>query len=129
VRGRCSYTAQDAWIQNASLRDNVLMGQPWDRTRYRAVVAACALQPDIDLLAAGATDVVRSKPRLETSFRQADIPQMRRGVQRMTYCSMNCGRHLPEAVGPGATHRWCRIALTQILHYLAQPQCRASPVL
>lgn len=54
VRGRCSYTAQDAWIQNASLRDNVLMGQPWDRTRYRAVVAACALQPDIDLLAAGA---------------------------------------------------------------------------
>ena len=53
VRGRCSYTAQDAWIQNASLRDNVLMGQPWDRTRYRAVIAACALQPDIDLLAAG----------------------------------------------------------------------------
>jgi len=58
VRGRCSYTAQDAWIQNASLRDNVLMGQPWDRTRYRAVVAACALQPDIDLLAAGATSAL-----------------------------------------------------------------------
>ena len=64
VRGRCSYTAQDAWIQNASLRDNVLMGQPWDRTRYRAVVAACALQPDIDLLAAGAMDAGRSKPGL-----------------------------------------------------------------
>ena len=30
------------------------MGQSWDRARYRAVVAACALQPDIELLAAGA---------------------------------------------------------------------------
>ena len=53
VRGRCCFGAQDAWIRNASLRDNVLMGQPWDYARYWAVIDACALQPDLDQLVAG----------------------------------------------------------------------------
>ncbi len=53
VRGRCCFSAQDAWIRNASLRDNVLMGQPWDYARYWAIVDACALQPDLDQLVAG----------------------------------------------------------------------------
>ena len=74
VRGRCAYTAQDAWIQNASLRDNVLMGQPWDRARYRAVVAACALQPDIELLAAG--------PLLRHYLRTSSVCLVRFGVTK-----------------------------------------------
>ena len=53
VRGRCCFSAQDAWIRNASLRDNVLMGQPWDYAKYWAIVDACALQPDLDQLVAG----------------------------------------------------------------------------
>ena len=53
VRGRCGFSAQDAWIRNASLRDNVLMGQAWDYARYWAVIDACALQPDLDQLIAG----------------------------------------------------------------------------
>ena len=53
VRGRCCFSAQDAWIRNASLRDNVLMGQPWDEARYWGVIDACALQPDLDQLIAG----------------------------------------------------------------------------
>ncbi|XP_070573726.1 ATP-binding cassette sub-family C member 9-like [Ptychodera flava] len=48
-----SYGAQKAWLQNASLRDNILFGEPYDQKRYKAVVKACALQPDIDILPAG----------------------------------------------------------------------------
>ncbi len=58
VRGRCGFSAQDAWIRNASLRDNVLMGQPWDYARYWAVIDACALQPDLDQLIAGSASTI-----------------------------------------------------------------------
>jgi len=53
VYGRCSYTAQTAWIQNATVRDNILMGRAYDAALYGAVIDACALQSDFDLLAAG----------------------------------------------------------------------------
>ena len=53
VHGRTSYTAQTAWIRNASVRDNILMGRAYDAALYAAVISACALQSDFDLLAAG----------------------------------------------------------------------------
>lgn len=40
-------TLQDAWVQHATLRDNILFGCPFDAQKYEAVVAACALQQDI----------------------------------------------------------------------------------
>lgn len=48
-----AYVAQQAWIQNLSLRDNILFGAPYDEQRYCAVIEACALQPDLDILPAG----------------------------------------------------------------------------
>jgi ABC-type multidrug transport system fused ATPase/permease subunit len=53
VGGRISYASQSAWIQNATLRDNVLFGTPYDQERYDRVVFACALLSDFKLLAAG----------------------------------------------------------------------------
>ena len=54
VRGQCTYTAQTAWIQNASLRDNILMGRPHYQAGFDAVVKACALEQDLRALPAGA---------------------------------------------------------------------------
>lgn len=48
--GTVAYVSQQAWIQNASLQDNILFGKPMDRKRYNQVIAACALKPDIDML-------------------------------------------------------------------------------
>lgn len=48
-----AYAAQRAWIQNATLRDNVLFGSPYDPERYARVLCACALTADLDLLEAG----------------------------------------------------------------------------
>jgi ABC-type multidrug transport system fused ATPase/permease subunit len=53
VGGRISYASQSAWIQNATLRDNVLFGTPYDQDRYDRVVYACALLSDFKLLPAG----------------------------------------------------------------------------
>lgn len=53
VHGSTSYTAQDPWIQNCSLQDNILMGLPLDSALYDSVLRACALLPDLALLPAG----------------------------------------------------------------------------
>lgn len=45
--------SQQAWIQNCTLRDNILFGNPMDREKYERVIEACALKPDIDMLPAG----------------------------------------------------------------------------
>lgn len=57
MRGRVAYTAQEPWIQNASLEKNVTLGGA--RTAaYDAAVAACALGQDVAALPAGdATEI------------------------------------------------------------------------
>lgn len=51
--GDISYSSQSAWIQNASMRDNILFGKPMDTGRYQQVLTACALDPDVKMLPAG----------------------------------------------------------------------------
>lgn len=58
INGSLAYASQQAWIQNATLRNNVLFGLPYDEERYNRVVEACQLGPDLDLLPAGdATEI------------------------------------------------------------------------
>ena len=45
--GRVSYAAQAPWIQNRSVRDNILLGQAYEPKRYERVVAACGLEQDL----------------------------------------------------------------------------------
>ena len=35
---------QEAWIQHATVKENILFGQPFDSEKYNAVVFACALE-------------------------------------------------------------------------------------
>ena len=44
--------------QNATLRDNILMGAPLEPRRYADVLEACALRPDLEMLPAGKYCVV-----------------------------------------------------------------------
>ena len=53
LQGSVAYVAQQAWIQNATLRDNILFGRMFMPKRYCKVVNACALRTDLDILAAG----------------------------------------------------------------------------
>ncbi|CAH1801693.1 unnamed protein product [Owenia fusiformis] len=50
---KISFAAQKAWLINATLKDNILFGEPYEKKRYKRVLQACALQPDIDILPAG----------------------------------------------------------------------------
>ncbi|KAG0029018.1 Multidrug resistance-associated protein 1 [Podila clonocystis] len=53
IRGKLAYAAQQAWIINASLKDNITFGLEYDQGRYDRIVAASGLLPDIEMLPAG----------------------------------------------------------------------------
>ncbi|CAK4721094.1 unnamed protein product [Aphanomyces euteiches] len=53
VGGRVAYFSQQSWIQNLTVRENVLFGKPYDREKYNRVIEACALVKDLSLFAAG----------------------------------------------------------------------------
>lgn len=41
------YCAQTPWLQSMSIRENILFSSPYDESRYRQVLEACALIPDM----------------------------------------------------------------------------------
>ncbi|EYC38271.1 hypothetical protein Y032_0728g1885 [Ancylostoma ceylanicum] len=53
VRGKVAYVPQLPWIQNMTVRDNILFGKPFDKRRYNQVLNACALKPDLKILPNG----------------------------------------------------------------------------
>uniref|UniRef100_A0A671LM74 Multidrug resistance-associated protein 5-like n=1 Tax=Sinocyclocheilus anshuiensis TaxID=1608454 RepID=A0A671LM74_9TELE len=50
VNGDFAYVAQQAWILNASFRDNILFGKEMEEERYQAILSACCLRPDLAIL-------------------------------------------------------------------------------
>lgn len=50
VSGTFAYVAQQAWILNATLRDNILFGKEYDEERYNSVLNSCCLRPDLAIL-------------------------------------------------------------------------------
>lgn len=53
VGGTIAYVPQSPWVQNLSLRDNILFGMPYDEEKYKAVIHACALELDLKILTNG----------------------------------------------------------------------------
>lgn len=50
LQGQVAFAAQTPWIQNMTLRSNVLFGKHFDRAQYREVLAAACLESDCQLL-------------------------------------------------------------------------------
>jgi len=45
-----AYVPQQAWIQNATVLDNILFGKSHDAVLYDSVIECCALGPDLEIL-------------------------------------------------------------------------------
>lgn len=48
-----AFVAQIPWIENATIKDNILFGLPYDSGRYNKVIRCCALEKDLQMLADG----------------------------------------------------------------------------
>lgn len=53
VHGDTAYVAQQAWIMNASVKENIVFGHRWDPHFYQRTVEACALVDDFKTLPDG----------------------------------------------------------------------------
>ncbi|BEI79510.1 hypothetical protein CcaverHIS002_0100390 [Cutaneotrichosporon cavernicola] len=51
--GMVGYVPQQAWLQNASIKENIIFSAPWNRERYDAVIIACSLTNDLEILEDG----------------------------------------------------------------------------
>ncbi|KAJ2555510.1 hypothetical protein EV175_002249, partial [Coemansia sp. RSA 1933] len=48
-----AYVSQEAWLRNATIRENILFNEPYDKERYEEVLRVCALKPDMRIFVAG----------------------------------------------------------------------------
>lgn len=53
VHGSLAYVPHDAWLLNATLKENILFGSPFDLQKYNDILRVCALTRDLTLLSAG----------------------------------------------------------------------------
>ena len=48
-----SYVEQQPWIQNQTIRNNILLSKPFDKLKYVETILACQLEPDLQIMNAG----------------------------------------------------------------------------
>jgi ABC-type multidrug transport system fused ATPase/permease subunit len=51
--GTIGYCPQQAWIQNATVKDNILFGKEYDEKKYKNAIKSCALLPDFKIFPKG----------------------------------------------------------------------------
>ncbi|KAF9938679.1 hypothetical protein BGZ67_010579 [Mortierella alpina] len=61
VYGNLAFVPQQAWIINATVRDNILLGKPFDQEKYDTIVFSCGLAPDLEMLPNGSETEIGEK--------------------------------------------------------------------
>lgn len=52
-KGGVAYAAQESWVLNTTIKENILFGAEYDESRYKDVVHQCGLERDLVLFEAG----------------------------------------------------------------------------
>lgn len=53
VRGRTAYVGQSTWIQNTTIKNNILFGRELDEAKYQEAVRVCSLAQDLAQMSLG----------------------------------------------------------------------------
>jgi ATP-binding cassette subfamily C (CFTR/MRP) protein 1 len=61
VGGKIGYVPQTPWIQNGTIRDNILFGLPYDEERYKQTVYSCAMVRDLEIMVDGDLTVLSDR--------------------------------------------------------------------
>nr|XP_046256958.1 canalicular multispecific organic anion transporter 1 isoform X2 [Scatophagus argus] len=129
ILGSLAFVPQQAWIQNATLRDNILFGSPHEEERFQQVIQACALAPDLELLPGGDLTEIGEKginlsggqkqrvSLARAAYSQADIYLL---DDPLSAVDSHVGRHLfDKVIGPnGILKDKTRILVTHGVSFL-----------
>lgn len=127
--GSVGYSPQQAWIQNATIRENITFGRPFSAKVYHAVLKACALEKDLRLFQDGDQTEIGEKgvnlsggqkQRINLArlaYSEADIVLM---DDPLSAVDAHVGRHLFQHLIRGYLHNKTRILVTHQLHFLKQ---------
>ncbi len=122
-----AFCPQYAWIQNTTVRENILFGKEYNRKWYDEVVDACALRADLDMLPhndqteigeRGITVSGGQKARLNIAraiYFNSDIMIM---DDPLSAVDAHVGRHIFDNAICGLLKNKCRILATHQLHVL-----------
>ena len=124
-----AFCPQYAWIQNTSVRENILFGKPYDRKWYDTVIDACALRPDLEIFPNGDMTEIGErgitvsggqKQRLNIAraiYFDSDIILM---DDPLSAVDAHVGRHIFDHAICGLLKGKCRILVTHQLHVLSR---------
>uniref|UniRef100_A0A8C2XTH6 Canalicular multispecific organic anion transporter 1 n=1 Tax=Cyclopterus lumpus TaxID=8103 RepID=A0A8C2XTH6_CYCLU len=129
VQGSLAFVPQQAWIQNATLRDNILFGSSHEERRLQGVIQACALGPDLELLPGSDLTEIGEKginlsggqkqrvSLARAAYSQADIYLL---DDPLSAVDSHVGKHLfDEVIGPnGLLKDKTRILVTHGVSFL-----------
>ncbi|RUS91376.1 hypothetical protein EGW08_000893 [Elysia chlorotica] len=127
--GQIAYVPQQAWIQNMTLRDNILFEKPLEKEFYQKVISGCALEADIDLLQGGEMTEIGEKG-INLSGGQKQRVSLARAVYQeadvyllddpLSAVDAHVGKHIfQNIIGPqGIIKHKTRIMVTHGVHWL-----------
>ena len=122
-----AFCPQYAWIQNATVKQNIVFGRDYDRKWYNEVIDACALRPDLEMLPSGDLTEIGErgitvsggqKQRLNIAraiYFNADIILM---DDPLSAVDAHVGRHIMDNAICGLLKHKCRVLATHQLHVL-----------
>lgn len=131
--GNVAYVSQQAWIQNATLKDNILFGQPLNTELYEKVIEACALKPDLEILPGGDLTEIGEKG-INLSGGQKQRVSLARAVYAnadiyflddpLSAVDSHVGKHIfDKVIGPrGLLKNKTKLLVTHGITYLPQTE-------
>lgn len=124
-----SFCPQYAWIQNATVRNNILFGKEYDESWYEQVIDACALAPDLEILPNGDSTEIGERG-ITVSGGQKQRLNIARAIyfnaelvlmdDPLSAVDAHVGRHIMDKAICGLLKDRCRILATHQLHVLSR---------
>ncbi|XP_077734144.1 ATP-binding cassette sub-family C member 2 [Canis aureus] len=131
IKGTIAYVPQQSWIQNGTIKDNILFGSELDEKRYQQVLEACALLPDLEVLPGGDLAEIGEKGINLSGGQKQRISLARATYQNsdiyvlddpLSAVDAHVGRHIfNKVLGPnGLLKGKTRLLVTHSIHFLPQ---------
>jgi ABC-type multidrug transport system fused ATPase/permease subunit len=89
LRDYVSYAAQTPWLQNLSIKENIVFGSPHDEERYQNVLEFCALNPDLETFEDGDETEIGERGISLSGGQKARYVYIHSSMDILLLCTMN----------------------------------------